>query len=231
MDSIYSRKRIRIPKTMNSKKNSKKIKFIIIITIAVLTFVITIQSINPVFETLCKDKAKSIATIICNEETTQIIKDYQYEDLVTIYKDTNENITMIKSNIITINLIISDVAEKIQKRIDNTTQEKVEITLGNFSGSKILASIGPTLPIKIRTVGNVKTDLKSEFKAEGINQTIHRIYLQIDCELNIVTPYNSVNENVSNQLLIAENIIIGEIPSTFYNLEGISQENLLDIVE
>jgi len=238
MASIYSRKRIRIPKMIyksfkpsNNNKNKKIIKFILIVIIAILTFTISINSINPIFETLCQEKAKSIATIICNEETTKIIQTYQYEDLVTIYKNSNDEITMIKSNITAINLIISDVAEKIQKRIDNTKQNDIGIKLGSFTGSKVLSSIGPTLPIKLSTVGNVQTDLRSEFKAEGINQTIHRIYLQIDCQIHILTPYNSIDESISNQLLIAENIIVGDIPDTFYDLDGLNQDDAMEVMQ
>lgn len=190
-----------------------------------------IRSITPIFETLSKDKAKSIATIICNEETTKIVKNYQYEDLVTIYKDENGNITMIKSNITPINLIISDVAEKIQKRINETEQEEIGIKLGSFTGSKILSGMGPIIPIKLSTVGNVETDLRSEFRSEGINQTIHRIYLQIDCEVNILTPYNSIAQSISNQVLIAENIIVGKIPEAYYNLEGMSKEDMINMIK
>ncbi len=237
MAVIYSRKRIRLPKpyrkkhSFNLKINNKKIKFLTIIIIAILTFVIIIKASTPIFETICKDKAKSIATIICNEETTKVMKNYQYEDIVTIYKDTNENITMIKTNITSINFIISEVAEKIQKSIEETTSEQIELKLGEFLGNKLLSGIGPVIPVKLSTVGNVQTDLRSEFRAEGINQTMHRIYLQIECEVSILTPYKNIQEKISNQVLIAENIIVGKIPDTYYNIEGLSNDNTLDILE
>lgn len=240
MDTIYSRKRIKLPKIIYKKfnfsntpnrNNKKVIRFITILLIAIVTFAMTIRSINPVFEKLCCDKAKNIATIVCNEESTKIIKEYKYEDLVTIYKDSNENITMIKSNITPINLIISDIAEKIQKRINQVEQDEIGIRLGSFTGTKIFSGVGPMIPVKLSTTGNVETDLRSEFKAAGINQTIHRIYLQVDCKIDIVTPYTSIEENISNQILIAENIIVGKIPESYYNLEGISGSNAVDIIE
>lgn len=239
MDTIYSRRRIKLPKVVYKKfkfsklpnKSRKKFKILTILTIAIVTFTMAINSINPVFETLCKDKAKSIATIICNEESTKIIQNYKYEDLVTIYKDSNNNIKMIKSNIVPINSIISDVAEKIQKRLNEIEQEEIGITLGTFTGTKILSGIGPIIPIKLSTVGRVDTDLRSEFKSVGINQTIHRIYLQIDCKVNILTPYKNIGENISNQVLIAENIIVGEIPDTYYNLEGVGDDSALEVME
>ena len=239
MDTIYSRKRIRLPKIIYKQfnfpnmpqKNKKNAKLITIILIAIVTFAMAINSINPMFEKICEDKAKSIATIICNEESTKIINKYKYEDLVTIYKDKDDNITMIKSNITPINLIISDVAEKIQKKLDKVEAEEIGIRLGNFTGTKLLSGRGPTINIKLESVGNVQTDLRSEFKQAGINQTIHRIYLQVDCELNILTPYKTISDKISNQVLIAENIIVGKIPDAYYNLEGLDKNNAIDVIE
>ena len=73
--------------------------------------------------------------------------------------------------------------------------------------------------------------MRSEFSAQGINQTLHRVYLQVDCEVSVLTPYNTISENVSNQVLLIENVIVGKIPNTYYNLDGIDSSNLLDIIE
>ena len=240
MDMIYSRKRIKLPKVvykkfqstkMHNNKNKRLVKFITILSIAIVTFAMAIRSITPIFETLCKETAKSMATIICNEESTKVINNYKYEDLVTIYKDSNDNINMIKSNITPINLIISDIAEKIQKRLNKVESDQVGIRLGSFTGTKIFSGRGPIIPITLSTVGNVETDLRSEFRSAGINQTIHRIYLQVDCKVNILTPYTIFEEGISNQVLIAENIIVGKIPESYYNLEGLDKSNAVDVIE
>ena len=144
MHKIYSRPRIKIPKIRlssfkdnkrssninNFKKiNSNKLKIIIIVTIAMFTVRTILGAIYPIFDTLCESKAKSIATIISNEEATNVMKSHSYDELFTIEKDSNNNITMIKSNIIKINEITSEIAEKIQKRIDNTERENIEIAI------------------------------------------------------------------------------------------------------
>ena len=199
--------------------------------IAFSTVKIVLDAILPIFDTLCKDKAKSIATIISNEETTNVMKEHTYDELFTLEKDKDGNITMIKSNIIAINEIISDVAVKIQNTINQRGRENIEIALGSFTGFKLLSGKGPGVPIKISSIGNVETDLRSEFSEKGINQTLHRVYLQVDCEVSILTPYNSITEKVSNQVLLIENVIVGKIPSTYYNLEGFNSNNALDIIE
>lgn len=235
---IYSRPRIKIPPIFsnnigdkNLKRKQKIVKIFIIMVIAFSTVKIVLDAILPIFDTLCKDKAKSIATIIANEETTNVMKEHTYDEIFTLEKDKDGNITMIKSNIIAINEIISDVAVKIQNTINQRGRENIEIALGSFTGFKLLSGKGPGVPIKISSIGNVETDLRSEFSEKGINQTLHRVYLQVDCEVSILTPYNSITEKVSNQVLLIENVIVGKIPSTYYNLEGFDSNSALEIIE
>lgn len=235
---IYSRPRIRLPKIFFSnggdkslKRKQKIAKIFIIMVIAFSTVKIVLDAISPIFNALCEDKAKSIATIISNNEATNVMKDHTYDELFTIEKDNDGNITMIKSNVIPINEIISDVAVKIQNSINERGKENIKITIGSFTGSKLLSGRGPGIPIKISSIGNVETDLRSEFSAQGINQTLHRVYLQVDCEVSILTPYNTISEKVSNQVLLIENVIVGKIPNTYYNFDGIDSSNVLDIIE
>ena len=235
---IYSRPRIRLPKIFFSnggdkslKRKQKIAKIFIIMVIAFSTVKIVLDAISPIFNALCEDKAKSIATIISNNEATNVMKDHTYDELFTIEKDNDGNITMIKSNVIPINEIISDVAVKIQNSINEGGKENIKIAIGSFTGSKLLSGRGPGIPIKISSIGNVETDLRSEFSAQGINQTLHRVYLQVDCEVSILTPYNTISEKVSNQVLLIENVIVGKIPNTYYNLDGIDSSNVLDIIE
>ena len=102
---------------------------------------------------------------------------------------------------------------------------------GSFTGFKLLSGKGPGVPIRISSIGNVETDLRSEFTSQGINQTLHRVYLQIECEVSILTPYKDITEKITNQVLIAENVIVGKIPNTYYNLNGIDSGTTLEVIE
>lgn len=131
MDKIYSRAKIKIPNGINRKKK-KTIVIFIILVIAFSTVKITLDAISPIFDTLCENKAKSIATKISNEQATKVMEEHTYDELFSIEKDNNGNITMIKSNVIPINEIISDVAIKIQNEINNQGRENIQIALRRF---------------------------------------------------------------------------------------------------
>ena len=144
MYKIYSRPRLTLPKAIqnrgnNSKKISKKMATIIIIlVIAFSTMKYVLDAVNPIFDTLCESRAKSIATIVSNEQAINVMKDYTYEDLFTIEKDTSDNITMIKSNVINMNEITSKIATKIQEELDNKGREDIQIALRKFYRMEIV---------------------------------------------------------------------------------------------
>ena len=114
---------------MRSEKGKKMTTMLVILIIAFSTVKLILDSVLPIFDTLCENRAKSIATIVSNEQATNVMREHSYDELFTIEKDNQGNITMIKSNVIPINEIISDVANKIQEEVDNRGRENIEIAL------------------------------------------------------------------------------------------------------
>lgn len=141
------------------------------------------------------------------------------------------NIAMISANVVSINEIVSDIPIKIQEELDREENCKFKISLGSFTGSKILSGRGPQIEIKMSTIGNLDTDLRSEFVDAGINQTLHKIYLHVECQVAILTPFDTVEEKIVNQILLAEAVIVGTTPNTYYNFEGVPNGNELEIIE
>ena len=232
MHKIYSRNKIRLPRIIINVRNRRKMAMIaIFITAIVISAKIMLDAVNPIFDTLCENEAKSLATLIVNEQARNIMNEHSYDEIFTIEKDTNGNVTMINSNVIPINEIISEVAIKIQEEINKQGRKDIQIALGSFTGIKLLSGRGPGINIRISTIGNVETDLRSEFQAQGINQTLHRIYLQVKCEVSILTPFKDITKDITNQVLIMENVIIGTIPDTYYNIEGMGTSDVLEFVE
>lgn len=135
MYKIYSRTRIKIPnklRNLRSIKNRKRIIILVILIIAICTAKLILDSVLPIFDVLCENRAKSIATIISNEQATLVMQKYSYNDMFIIEKDSEQNINMIRSNVIVINEIISDVAVKIQEEINKRGRENIQIALREF---------------------------------------------------------------------------------------------------
>ena len=234
---IYSRKRIKFfrpRKNRYVKSNRDKsgfFTFLIIVMIALITCLIIYNSIDPVFEEAALTEAKAIATRITNEESTRAIVGYTYDDLFTIEKDSEGNIQMINANILKMNLLTSDIASFIQNSLDKTDYSKIKLSIGSLTGIKMLSGAGPNINLKINSAGDVETDLRSEFISQGINQTLHKIYLQINSKVTILTPIKTLQEEISNQVLLAEHVIVGQIPSTYYNFDNLEPGQNLETIK
>ena len=243
MSKIYSRKRFilkHIYKKHDGGKTPKRtfiikrkyLKITLILMIIVIAYQMILSYIEPVFESLCEQKVKSVATIISNQESTKAMNKYQYEELYTIEKDDAGNIVIIKSNVVPINNMISDLTEGIQNRFNEIENTKIDIPLGNVFGTYYFSGLGPTIPAKVSMVGTLDTEVKSEFIAKGINQTLHRIYVNFECYVKIITPIKNFEKKITNQVIIAEHVIVGNIPDTYYNLEGMSgADDVLNVIE
>ena len=210
MESIYSRKKVKISK--------KYVNIVTIIIVALLTVFFLIKTITLVFNNLCQSEAKATATKIVNDTIDDVMENYTYTDLVVINKDNDGKINSIHADTATLNKIVSNIATNIQKNIDSQENRDIYIRLGTFTGITLLSGRGPKVPIRISSIGNIDTNIKSEFESAGINQTIHRITLETKCEIQILTPFNTIVSSVEDKVILAENIVIGEIPESYFDI-------------
>lgn len=90
------------------------------------------KAIVPIMDAVCKDAAKAKATMVSNDVATDVMKKYTYDDFVSIYKDNQGNVTMLQSNVVTINEITSSVAMKIQSNLLEDDESKVNVKLRKF---------------------------------------------------------------------------------------------------
>lgn len=210
MDKIYSRKKINL-----SKKSSM---VLLILVTALFTVCYLIKTIEPTFNRLCLSEAKSTATQIVNETIDEIMDKYGYDDLITTIKDKDGNIVSMQANVATMNKIISEISLNIQQKINSKESRDISIRLGTFSGITLLSGRGPKVPIRISSVGNIDTELNSEFTSVGINQSIHRIYAVIHCNIDVLTPFNTISNQIDDKVMLAENLIIGNIPANYFDV-------------
>lgn len=217
MEKIYSRKKINL---------SKEYKLVLAVLItAILTVCYLVKTIGPTFNQLCLNEAKSVATQIVHETIDEVMEKYGYNDLVTLVKDKEGKIVSMQANIAIINKIISQISLKIQDKIDNTPNRDIYIRLGSFTGIKLLSGRGPKFPIRISSIGNINTEVMSEFTSTGINQSIHRIFTNITCKIEVLTPFNTISNEIEEKIILAENVIIGNIPENYLDIGKLLGEN------
>ena len=195
----------------------------IILIITITTGYSVLKSIDPIFEGLCISKAQGIATDITNRKSSEVLGRYNYQETVKLIKSDDGKNSILKTDIVMLNKIVSDIAIEIQNELTQIKNQNIEIPIGALTGNKYLAGSGPKMKIKIISAGDIATQIKTEFESAGINQTIYRIYLEIECNVSILTSYKTIDKTINNQVLLVETVVVGEVPQTYLQLENIEQ--------
>lgn len=219
---------------INKKKRAKKINikkkliiFLIIIGIIVIIFEIFTIMIEPSLIAMCEIRANSIGVTVSSKAVKQVMEEVGYDiDLVNLEKDSQGNIIALKANVIEMNYIASLIGSRTQQMYNELSETFVQIPIGNFTGNALLASRGPRIKVKIMPVGTVGSDFKTEFVSSGINQTRHRVYLQVVSSMRVIAPFSTKTIKVVNNVNVAETVLVGNVPNSYYNLEGV--DNIAD---
>lgn len=219
-DKLYSRKRIRIPNLKFKKVNHFKLVLYLICVIIFIIIGCFLYTAFPIFKSSCESAAGSLATHITNESVMEVMQNYTYEDFMNVQKESSGKINLLEANIVTINQAISKIVSNIQKKIDDAPRTNVFINMGSVSGISNFKNIGPQFDIELETAGRIFSNLQTEFEAVGINQTLHKIYVKLNTDIGILTPYGSFKRNFETTVLLTQAIIIGDIPETYYDFNG-----------
>ena len=59
----------------------------------------------------------------------------------------------------------------------------------------------------------------SSFSGAGINQTVHSVYLNVSAEVRVVLPAGAENVTAQTQVLVAETLIVGEVPDAIFGTD------------
>jgi sporulation protein YunB len=220
--------RVRLPRTMFTRFATAVIALLVVF---IILFIIVDRNMAPVIISMSEAKVRAAAVKAMNDAVRGIMASpLQYSDLIRITQDNDGKITMIQADTVKMNEIAMDTALTSQKNITDMGKQGVGVPLGSVLGGELLAGRGPEVYARIIPVGAVTTDFESEFQNQGINQTRHKIYLNIHATVRIVVPTDSKEINVDTKVLVTECIIIGEVPNTYMNVTDLSDLNGLNLL-
>ena len=169
------------------------------------------KSLTQVILNTAYAKAYAIAVETMNEAVRESLQSgAAYEDLITVRTDGAGRITMLAANTARMNELAVSVALRAQSALE--TRDSASIKAPFFS------SLGPRVPVRLSPVGSVSAAFATEFEAAGINQTRHKIWLEMRAVVRLVLPTGAKAVDVQTQILIAESIIVGDVPDSFINI-------------
>ena len=204
---------------MRKQINRKKIKIIIFLIFAFFVlFIYYFFVMSPVIKTYTSSKTRELTEKAVNIAVSNVVnRTLSYDSLIDINYNLNGEISSFSANQYEINSITREIVKETQLQMNSLGEDGLRINIGTFSGIPFFIGRGPAITLKLVPIGAVSSNFVSNFNSVGINMTKHTLYLYINVHVSIVLPIKSYEIYSTNQVMLAESIIVGKVPEVYLN--------------
>ncbi|CUN98650.1 MAG: sporulation protein YunB [Sarcina ventriculi] len=214
---------------IKKRKSLKKVKIrfliIIICTLIIFIFYSINKNLSPAIIAVADSELRARTLDIINTNIQTIYdEEFKDTDLVSVEKDSNDKIVMVKADTVRLNTLATKISLKGQDELEKMGKVGFKIPLGYVSKISILSYLGPDIIVKMRPIGRVEVSYESVFESAGINQTRLKIYMNVKSTMQIILPFESRDLEVVNNVPVCETIIVGEIPRTILGSDVLSNK-------
>ncbi len=208
------RRRYRLP--MPPGQRAKLICFFLSVALLSLTIVGT-NHLRSLLGNLAVTRVSNMVGRVVMEAVSDAVNsgEIQYNDLISLEKDADGGIAALQSNMAEFNRLQSAITKDILDRLGQVSEMDLTIPLGTLTGSALLVGRGPSLSVRMQSLGSCSAHFENQFDQAGINQTTHRILLCVDVSMSILLPGFRTSTQVSNAFSVAETVIVGDVPGSY----------------
>lgn len=218
-------------KNKGQKKSTMKafLFLVLIFLVTIYGFLFMDNKIKPYVFSIAQMRVKEITNKAVNESVhTAFSDEMDYNKLIHIETDNEGKIVSLQANTVLMNTLSSNMTLLIQNNIRNVTSSQIMIPIGSILGSQILSQYGPRLKLNIVPIGMAKVNFKTEFEDSGINQTRHKIFLEVETYAKIIIPFSSETINIKTIVPVAETVIVGDVPQSYIFIPENEVPNIID---
>lgn len=196
---------------------------IIILVAAVILFVLFRVKYAAILRTLAETQVRNSTSDLINDSIDRQIAsgNIQYDRIVYFEKDLNGRITALKTNMSEVNRLKTSILNTINDEILALDTADLGIPIGSMFLPEILAGKGPAIPVEIIAIRNSEATFSSNFSEAGINQTLQQLVMEISVDVAVLVLGDTSSFTVTSQVVVAETIIVGDVPETFLQTGGL----------
>ena len=176
--------------------------------------------VTPLMRQLVITQAENTMSSLVNRIVNDQIAAGQidYDRLVYLEKDAQGRVTALKTNIGEMNRMKTELLAARDEGVEDISVEEMGIPIGNFFLPELFSGKGFRLPVRILSVSTSDAAFENCFSEAGINQTLHQIRMNIVVNLSVLTPTGTVRTQVLTDVVVAETVIVGSVPSQYVRI-------------
>ena len=194
---------------------------VLLLLLAVLFFSLR-SKYRDVIGELAQIQVKNTTSDLTNDAIAKQIAagNIAYDRIVYFEKDLDGRITALKTNMSEVNRLKTDILNIINDEILALDTSDIGIPLGSLFVPELLSGKGPAIPVHILSIRNSDASFVSHFSQAGINQTLHRLNMEVSIDVAVLVLGRTDSFTMTSQVVVAETVIVGDVPQTFLQTGG-----------
>ncbi len=181
------------------------------------------RNMDPLVREMAVSGAKNAANAAMQKAVAQRMAAGELADLIQLVKDDAGQVTAAVTDVRRVNELQAALAGDVIAALTAPAAADLGVPLGNLFPSPFFSGLGPRVPIRILSVGEVEVKLMSRFSSAGINQTLHRLLLSLSARVRVLIPTGTVTAMVYADVPAAETVIVGRVPDSYMYFESSDQ--------
>lgn len=197
----------------------RQIEILIIVCVLFLVFCMIVKLVgslvSPVLGELAEAESVSTATRAVTKAAAEFLASnpMDYEKAVTVTRASDGSVVSLETNTAVINSFSDSMVEYIIGFVKKNDSVSVKIPLGSLMKNPLLSGKGPSVRVRASVIGSVVASPESTFTSAGINQSCHRITVNVCLKYRLVLPNGMRDAEVTVPVCIAETVIVGDVPN------------------
>lgn len=207
---------------MQRRKKRWKLLIFLVLALMLWGYIALRARLWPVVLNLARTQVINTASDLINDAILEQIMEgqIQYDRIVYFEKDLNGRITALKTNMAEVNRLKTETLNIINDEILAQDTEHLGVPMGSLILPEFLSGKGPQLPVRILAIRNSDAAFRSDFTEAGINQTLQQLSMDVILDVTILVLGQTETFTVSSQMVVAETIIVGDVPATYLQTGG-----------
>lgn len=195
---------------------------LMILVLVFLAFLMLRSRYRGVIRDLAETQVKNTTSDLTNDAIAKQIAEgiIQYDRIVYFEKDLDGRITALKTNMSEVNRLKTDILNLINDEILALDTSDIGIPLGSLFLPELFSGKGPSIPVHILSIRNSDAAFSSRFSQAGINQTLHQLIMIVSVDVAVLVLGQTSSFSVTSEVVVAETVIVGDVPSTFLQTGG-----------
>lgn len=162
---------------------------------------------------ICEDSAIKEVGVLMEDEVFSHPE--EFSNLVVLEHDSDNRITALRTDVIAVGKIKARLVSGLFDRLDYLEETQIEVPLGTVFAPNLFTGMGPKVKVGLAGLTQMEAEFVSAFTSAGINQTRHRILIEVHAGFRILTPFGGEDREIVSTYPVTDTVIVGTVPERY----------------